>query len=80
MVFSGKDSPNLSPLCLQYTALPVRLYICRQNGRRDGGGKGGGGRLSILRVIYSLCYLHQCETSVVQNSDIAAGSICSTLV
>ena len=36
-VFCGKHSPNLSPLCLQYTALPVRLYNCRQCRRREVG-------------------------------------------
>ena len=34
-VFSWKDSPNLSPLCLQFTSLPVRLYNCRQSRRRE---------------------------------------------
>ena len=36
-VFRGKHSPNLSPLCLHYNALPVRLYNCRQCRLREAG-------------------------------------------
>ena len=30
-----KHSPNLSPLCLQYLTIPVRLYNCRQSSQRE---------------------------------------------
>ena len=78
-VFRGKQSPNLSPLCLQYAALPVRLYVyCillsvqveRGWESPSYGRRRGGGGPSVLRLIYIIWYqctyylIHLCYVSV----------------
>ena len=56
--------PALS--AVQYTALPVRLYNCRQSRRGKVGWvvsiEDDGGQLSVLRGIYSFGYTHRVIT------------------
>ena len=61
IVLQKVNSHNLSPLCLQYTALPVRLYNCPQSRRERLGGltfcKTVGVALRSTSDIYSLVSL-----------------------
>ena len=64
-VVRRKHSPNLSPLCLQYLTIPVRLYNCRQSRQREVGrvlpSDNQGGVRTLLSLIYILWVKRQVD-------------------
>ena len=67
IVLHWDASPNLSPLCLQYTTLPVRLYNCRQSRRGDVGWVVSRRRESAVRSQSDIQYMYSLGQTEPQN-------------